>query len=115
AHPQDDAIAVDPDVDRDAAASCMPNDIIDGLFENEENLAPHIGAERELASERGTRKTEGDVFSRQRVAGKVAHPLEQVADAVALRVDGPDDVAHRLDELARDRGDAAQGVGRLLP
>src|SRR6266498_3610264 len=33
-HPQDEPIAVDPDVDGDAAASCVLNDIIDGFFEN---------------------------------------------------------------------------------
>src|SRR5262249_5727458 len=104
---------VDPDIDVDTLASCVLNDIVHSFFEDEEDLAPDIGAEHELASERGTREAEVDVFSRQGIAGKVAHALEQVADAVALRVDGPDDVAHRLDELARDRGDAAKGVRRL--
>ena len=58
----------------------------------------------------GALKGELDVLPGERVAREVAHPLKQVTDAVALGIDRPDDVAHRIDELTRDRRDAIECV-----
>ena len=54
-----------------------------------------------------------DVAQRENLVGVLAHPPRQVEQAVTLRVDRPDDVAHRADRLA---GDARDGRERsILP
>src|SRR5262249_6815041 len=46
-------------------------------------------------------KSESDATGREYVAGEPSHSLYQIIEVVAVRIDRPDDVAHRVDQLAR--------------
>jgi len=82
-HLQDEALAVDSDVDVVMVTPCVLDNIVDGLLEDEQHLPARIGGKDKLAPEPGRLKAEVDVLSGQRVAREVAHPLQQIADAVA--------------------------------
>ena len=53
-----------------------------------------------------------DVAPAEHVAGKTPHRLRQVPEVFVAWVDGPDDIAHGVDELARGGGDQGQRLVR---
>src|ERR1039458_8710176 len=80
----------------------MPGRVMEALFEDQEDLAANVCADVRIP-----------VFSRQvqphlravvaeQVAGESPHAMGQIAEPILIRVDGPDDVAHRIHQFARD-------------
>src|SRR5437870_3591114 len=60
------------------------------------SMAPQAAVERER-----------DVARDEHLAGKLPHPLREIREPPFLRIDRPHDVAHRVDDLARNGGDLA--------
>src|SRR5262247_3071194 len=64
-------------------------------------LPPQIGIEPEFQPAGGRAEAKLDLARGEDVAGESTHALRQIANSVAPRIDRPDDVAHRIHQVAR--------------
>lgn len=112
-HRQGQPAPFDIEVNVDERASRVPDRIVQALLENEVRLATLVGVHRHVAIRSGSTESEAHVPRVEKVGGEPAHPLDDVAELVAHGVDRPDDVAHRIDELAGRRGDLVEMVREL--
>src|SRR5262245_47497329 len=89
----------------------MADDVVDRLLEDQKDLASHIRPDLEVQLVPRRAESELDAARSEDVAGEAPHALVEVAQLVALRVDYPDDVAHRIHQLARSPGDDRETFG----
>ena len=94
---QNDRAALDLQRGLDRLASRMSRNVVDAFFENQKHLATRFGIDLHFVIRVRRMEVKLDVARRQTVARKAAHPVGEIDDVVAFRVDCPDDVAHRLD------------------
>src|ERR1043165_10243658 len=92
----------------------MTNDVVDGLFEDQKNFAPEVCSDFQVEVIVGRVKTKFYIASGQNVIRKPSHPAREIAEVVSLRVDGPDNVTHRIDRIARSRGDGREPLFQPL-
>ena len=45
---------------------------------------------------------------REEIAGEAPHALDEIAKVIFVRIDSPDDVAHRIYQVARGAGDRVE-------
>ena len=83
----------------------MTRRIIDRFLEDQKKIAPNIDAEPEILLFARSLKRQLDVARGELLLSFPAHAAHEIDQVIALRVDGPDDVAHRRDRLARDARD----------
>ena len=83
----------------------MSHYVVDTLFEDQEDLAAHIGAEIQIALAVGCFKFKINIPRRQYVAREPSHSLYQVRQAIFMWIDGPHDITHRTHQLGRARSD----------
>src|SRR6185503_11273208 len=86
----------------------MLYDVIDRFLENEKDFAPDVCAEHYVGFVQRRAKIEIDVPRSQDVSRKAPHALFQIAEMILLGVDGPDDVAHGVDQFTRSVGNHRQ-------
>src|SRR5579862_3845377 len=86
----------------------MPYDIVDAFLENEKCLPPRFGAQRGLSGILRSRKLNLDPAGSQQIAGEPAHAVSQIAQIIALWIDGPNDVAHGIHQLPGEFRNARQ-------
>src|SRR5262245_46182090 len=92
----------------------MAHDVVDGLFEDQIDVASHVRPEPQILLKSLRLKAELNVATAENLARETSHAPGEVAQAVALRIDRPDDVAHRGHRLARYRGDGGEGAAVQL-
>src|SRR5215471_4097701 len=88
----------------------MTHDVIDAFLEYQEDLAAHIGAHLQRVLVVRPRKAEFDVARRKDITSKAPHPLRKIVKLITLRIDCPDDVTHRVNQLARSRRDHRKAI-----
>ena len=95
-------------VDLDERALGMAGGVVHGFLEHEQEIAAHVHAQ--LHGVWCVRDVESqlDLSEREHFLGVLPHPSRQVEQALTVRIDGPDDVAHRADRLARDARNGRQ-------
>src|SRR5262245_7484895 len=84
------------ELDAHVAGARVLDDVGEALLEDQKYLAPRVRTEGDLRSGRRRVEFERDALDRQQVAGEPTHALDQILQMVLLRIDGPDDVAHRF-------------------
>src|SRR5436853_7224878 len=94
-------------------AAGMPGDVIDALLEDEEKLAAHVRAELYISVRLWRTEIEMNLTGREDIARKATHPLHEIAQVVLLRINRPDDVAHRFDQFVRDARYLRERLGQL--
>jgi len=88
-------------------AAGVAGGIVEALLEHKEELPACLQTEEHILS--GSRSQfELDPLAFQQVEAKFAHPPEQRVDTMRLGADGPDEVAHRIHQLAGQRGNPFQ-------
>jgi hypothetical protein len=79
-------------------AARVPDDIVYGFLQYQEELSAHIGIELDILTTRGFEK-ELNVARSQDIGCKPAHAMGEIAELVTARVDRPNDIAHGLDDF----------------
>src|SRR2546423_6030255 len=90
----------------------MTDHIVDAFFEDQKDLAPEIRAKPDVPFDRGQLQAEFDVASSEDITCEATHTLSQIAELILFRIDGPDYVTHRVDQLARRTGDHLERFAR---
>ena len=114
-HLQHEPVALDPDVDVGVAALGVARDIVDGFLEDEEDFAPHVGGQRQSRPASGARKVKSMSLPVNVSLAKWRIRWSRSPTRSRFWIDGPDDVAHGLDELTRGGRDAAERVRGRRP
>src|ERR1044071_10293547 len=86
----------------------MPNKIVDTLLEDQKHLAPHVRTKWNVLVFVGLVEFESDIPGGQNIAREPTHSLSQIIEIVLLWIDGPNDVTHRINQLARRAGNHRQ-------
>ena len=86
----------------------MFDHVVDGLFEDEKYLAANISAELDIFVLHGCAKIQLHVSRCQDVRSEAPHSLIQIAEVVLLWIDGPDNIAHSVDQFSRRVGNRRQ-------
>src|SRR5262245_2247608 len=102
---EQEAVLRDVEFDLRLRAARVPCGVVNGLFEDQVKLPPQIGIEPEFQPAGGRAEAKLDLARGEDVAGESTHALRQIANSVAPRIDRPDDVAHRIHQVARSVGD----------
>src|SRR5262249_56182078 len=97
AHVEDEVPVLEAKFDGGLGALRMSRDVVDGFFEDEEELPLLIEAEAVNRAVSGRGKPHADAARHEDVVGKSSRPMREVVERIALRIDGPDDVAHGVD------------------
>src|SRR5215475_13080737 len=82
----------------------MANQVVKALFENEKDFPADVGAQPDILSHVRRPKLKTDIARGEALAGKESHSLHQIPQVVFLGIDRPDDIAHRIHQLARSAG-----------
>ena len=98
---QHEPTVVDGQVRFHRRASGMLDGVVDALLEDQIRLAPLVGVHDDALIGTGSAKVELDVLRIGQVGAESPDSLNEVAQAVLSGIDRPDDVAHRVDKLAR--------------
>src|SRR5262245_60208300 len=85
-----------PETQPDGVAVGMTRRVTNRLFENQKNVPPLLGIELDLVEFRRRLKSPGDPFGSKHVGGELPDPENHIAQIIPPRVDGPNDVAHRV-------------------
>jgi len=86
----------------------MSRGVVDCFLENEKKLAPYIRPYFNVAIEVHSPKTKINLASCQKIAREMPHLLTQISEVIFIRVYCPDDLTHRIDQLARELSNARQ-------
>src|SRR5712692_11208503 len=86
----------------------MTHDIVDGLLENQKDLAAQVGSDFQRLLLARRRKSKLNLAGSEEIAGKATHTLYEIAKVIFVRIDCPDNVAHRIYQVARSCGDYCQ-------
>ena len=78
------------------------------FFENQKELSAQVSTKGHVWRGIGKAKSKLNSARRENIAGKVTHPLRQIAETISFRIDCPDNVAHRINQLARQSGDCRE-------
>src|SRR5262249_14762470 len=91
----------------------MASDVVYAFLEDQEDLAAHIRADLYVVLE--ARRVESKFYAArtQGLRREASHPLRQVAKMIPVRVDRPDDVAHRVNRPPRHGGDQRKPLADL--
>jgi len=74
--------------------------IIDTLFEDQEKVPTEIRVELEIRPRVRSMKIKLDIASSEHIARKAPHSLGQIAESIAMWIDGPYNIAHRIHQIA---------------
>jgi hypothetical protein len=107
AHLQHHSLAFQTNVDFDASAIRMADDIVDTLLEDQQHLASHVRSDAEFVFSVWSPELELNVACHEHIASELAHPLCQKVKVVLGWIDSPDDFPHRIYEFPGDLGDAS--------
>src|SRR6516165_10699485 len=113
--PQHELSSLDPKIADDAGGSGVANDVVDAFLENQEHLTSHVRIEPHFRIDAGSIEMEVNIPTAKHLAGELPHALGQAPQPVFARTDGPDDVAHRVDQFARHRTNSQQRLVQPLP
>ena len=97
ADPEKQVVPIEVHLDLGSRALRVSKDVVDRLFEEQEDFASKVGAHLDVAIEFWRAEFELDVPGGEPVAGEAAHPPNQILKRVPFRVDRPHDIAHRFD------------------
>ena len=102
------------DLERGGSRRRVPCDVGDGFLEEQEQVATRLRIELD-ALEIGRRRIRpSHARAGERVVGILANAPADARQIVPARVDGPDDVTERIEELSRTVGDLHDTPCRLL-
>src|SRR3954469_16935855 len=93
------------EVNQHAGTARMAGGITYCLFKNQKQIPPRIDSEFEISFLTGGAEFEINVTQSKYFIGVLAHLPNQIMQTVTMRIDGPDDVTHRGNRLARNLGD----------
>ena len=103
----------DPEIDTDFGSTGVPQHVMNSLFEDEEDLPPQIGYHPQILLLGWRVEPKPYVPRGENVTGETPHTMEQVVHVVSFRVNGPDNIAHRIHQIPRDAGDIGQWLREL--
>ena len=95
------AILFDSEFDVCHLTTRVARAVVNALFKYQEDFATDVGAQSEIVIGIRRVELERDVTRVKRFSGKSSHPMNQIAEMVFVRVNRPDDVTHRIEELMR--------------
>jgi len=76
------------------------DDIVEGLFEGEEDAVTDFGGERRWGKRNGDVEAAADCGGTQELLSEAAEVSDEAVEGVMFGVDGPDDFVHRAGEFA---------------
>src|SRR6266446_3469567 len=92
-------------VDLRLRALRMPRDIVDGLLENEKDLAAQVCSNFQSLVLSGRGKAKLNLSGSEQVAGEATHAVYEIAKMILVRIYGPYDVTHGIHQVAGSAGD----------
>src|SRR5208282_4704013 len=108
AHAQHQALIFHAQLNPGLSRAGVAGEIVDALFEDQKDLATQVRAELDAVARPERHHLKAHAARNQQVAGHFAHALAQIVQPVSSRADGPHDIAHGVDQLARDAADTRQ-------
>src|SRR5580765_4209489 len=93
------------EVNQHAGTAGMTSGITNCLFKDQKQIPPRIDSEFEIRFLAGGVEFEINVTQSKYFIGVLTHLPNQIMQTIALRVDSPNDVAHRSNRLAGNLGD----------
>src|SRR5262250_1600442 len=95
----------------------MSRYVVYAFLEYQENLAPSVCSNTKGGLGAPRPEAECNITCGKDVAGEPAHSLNQIMQAISLRVDCPDNIAHGVNQFPRSRSDRRQRFldGRIAP
>src|SRR6266705_489712 len=96
--------ALDPQLNLRLSASGVTRDIVDSLLENQKDLTPQVRPDSQRSFLTRSVKAKLNLAGSEDVAGKAPHSLYEIAEMIFFGIDRPDDVAHRINQVARRSG-----------
>src|SRR4029453_12279425 len=113
AQPQLERAIFQSQLDSCFGAASVTHDVVHRFLEDQEELTTRVDTQLQATLVGGRDEYEGDVRSRTRFVGHSAHPLREIAQAIPIRIDGPYDIAHGINALARCARDEREPAGYL--
>src|SRR5207253_176300 len=86
----------------------VADQVVDRFLEDQKEIAAHLRTELEVWLPVGGAKTKLDVAAGEDVAREASHAPGQITQAIALRIDRPDNITHRRNRLAREASDGGK-------
>src|SRR5947209_4388063 len=91
----------------------MTHYVVDRLLEDEEDLPPEFRAHLQFLIRSRAFEFEMQVPGGEDIAREAPHPVNEISNMVPFRVDGPNDVAHGVNQFTRDGTDIRQMLWEL--
>src|SRR5215469_9534931 len=88
----------------------MSSYVIYAFLEYQENFAPGVCSDTKRGLDALRPEAECNITRGEDVACKAAHSLNQIMQTISIRVDGPDNIAHRVNQFTGSRRDRQQGL-----
>src|ERR1700730_4135876 len=95
-------------MDADLGSAGMPQNVVNSFFKDEEDLTPQVSSHLQALLPRRRLEFKADVTRGKNITGASSHAMVEIAKVVPFRVNGPNDIAHRVHQLTRDAGDIGQ-------
>src|SRR6266851_4601685 len=102
AHRQPNVGALHQELNSRLRAARVANYVVHALLEYQEYLPPQIASQPRIVLAVGRGKAKIDAARSQGIGGKPAHPGCQIGQIIALRIDGPHDIVHGIQQVARE-------------
>src|SRR5215471_5454696 len=83
---QRNAARNDAKVNLGSSGPGVSDDVGEGFLKNKENLSPQVSTEGYVLADRLSAEFKIDVGRRKQLAGQTAHPLQEVAEMIFLRI-----------------------------
>ena len=93
-------VACEREIDNGLRCARVPGDIVDALFQNQIQLTPQIRADFEIGVDGRRGEFQRDICASESFLREAVHTSRQIGQRIGARVYGPDDVAHRIHEVA---------------
>src|SRR5437763_6393374 len=84
------------------------------LLENQQQVTPNVYAQLQIFIWIWGIELKVDFAQREYFVGMLPHLSGQIAKTISLRIDCPNDVAHRSHRLACDLGNRGERISRIL-
>src|SRR5262245_34863059 len=88
----------------------MPHNVIQSFFENEKHFPAKDGIRAGFAFIAIKRERNRKRNHAAQVVNMAAYPADQVEESIMPRIDGPNNVADRIDYFTRKRADLLEGL-----
>jgi len=89
-------------------AGRVAHSIVDAFLEDQKDLPSEFRPKTQTPAVVGSLKGELNIAGHEHLTGKLSHAPDQIVEAVFLRVDSPDDIAHGVHQFSRDGSDARE-------